>query len=98
VQSSRLLLTECNFRDLPQARHLDEEMDAEPWFYVGPADIFPEEFIRFLGLSGELRDVFLRMHGDLFNADYWRRMQEGHRAGEIMDIFPYTRDKRLHAA
>lgn len=92
------LLTECNFRDLPQARHLDEEMDAEPWFYVGPADIFPEEFITFLGLSGELRDVFLRTHGDLFSADYWRRMQEGHRAGEIMDIFPYTWDKRLHAA
>lgn len=92
------LLTECNFRDLPQARHLDEEMDAEPWFYVGPADIFPEEFITFLGLSGELRDVFLRTHGDLFSADYWRRMQEGHRAGEIMDIFPYTWDKRMHAA
>lgn len=90
------LLTDCNFREIPRARYIDEEMDAEPWFYVGPTDVFPEEFINFLGLPEELRAVFLEAHGDLFTADYWRRMQDRHRAGEIIDIFPYSQNKRLH--
>ena len=90
-------LTDCNFRDLPQAHDLAEEMDDEPWFYVGPNDVFPEEFINFLGLPEDLRAVFLQTHGDLMQADFWRRMQARHRAGEIMDIFPYTQNKRLHA-
>lgn len=92
------LLTDCNFREMPQARYLDEEMEAEPWFYVGPTDIFPEELPHFLGLPEELRTIFLEAHGDLFTADYWRRMQDRHRAGEIMDIFPYPQSKRLRAA
>src|SRR5947199_2680404 len=60
------LLTDCTFRDLPQARDLDEEFEAEPWFYVGPHDVFPEEFLNFMGLEGERREVFLQAHGDLF--------------------------------
>jgi isocitrate dehydrogenase kinase/phosphatase len=92
------LLTDCNFREIPRARYIDEEMGAEPWFYVGPTDVFPEEFINFLGLPDELRGVFLDAHADLFTADYWRRMQERHRAGEIMDIFPYPQNKRLRTA
>src|SRR5216110_3097240 len=55
-------LTDCNFRRMPEPRTLEEEMAAEPWFYVGPHDLFPEEFPRFLGLYGELRDVFLKAH------------------------------------
>ncbi|MBI4789002.1 MAG: bifunctional isocitrate dehydrogenase kinase/phosphatase [Chloroflexi bacterium] len=90
-------LTDCNFRDLPQAHDVAEEMADEPWFYVGPNDVFPEEFVNFLGLPDDLRAVFLRTHGDLLHADFWRRMQARHRAGEIMDIFPYTQSKRLHA-
>ena len=88
-------LTECNFRRLPEARTLEEEMAAEPWFYVGPHDMFPEEFLPFIGLHGELREVFLRAHADLFDADFWNRMQALHRAGEIVDIFPYQEANRL---
>ena len=36
------LVTDCVFRDMPKARDADEEMAAEPWFYVGEADVFPE--------------------------------------------------------
>jgi isocitrate dehydrogenase kinase/phosphatase len=89
-------VTDCNFRDLPRAQDLDEEMSGEPWFYVGDKDIFPEEFLRFLGFSGPLREVFLAAHGDLLTADFWRKMQARHRAGEIMDIFPYKQSRRLH--
>jgi isocitrate dehydrogenase kinase/phosphatase len=90
------LLTDCVFRDLPQARDDEEEMDAEPRFYVGPNDVFPEEFMHFLGLSDDLLALFLTVHRDLLGADFWRKMQERHRTGEIMDIFPYARYCRLH--
>ncbi|MGH7704015.1 MAG: bifunctional isocitrate dehydrogenase kinase/phosphatase, partial [Gemmatimonadales bacterium] len=37
------LLTECHFREIPRASNTDDEMAAEPWFYVGERDVFPEE-------------------------------------------------------
>lgn len=88
-------LTDYSFRDLPPARDLEEELSAEPWFYVGPNDIFPEELIGFLGLSDPLRKAFVESHGDVLAAAYWRQMQARHRAGEIMDIFPYPQNRRL---
>jgi len=89
------LLTDCTFREMPQARDYDEEFGSEPWFYVGPHDIFPEEFLTFMGLAGEQREAFLQAHGDLFTPTYWRRMQERHRAGEVIDIIPYHQGRRL---
>ncbi|HJR40752.1 MAG TPA: bifunctional isocitrate dehydrogenase kinase/phosphatase [Gemmatimonadaceae bacterium] len=89
------LLTDCVFRELPQARHLDEEMSAEPWYYVGEHDVFPEEFVSFLVPPGRLRDEFLDEHADLLTVRFWREMQERQRAGEIMDVFPYRPERRL---
>jgi isocitrate dehydrogenase kinase/phosphatase len=89
------LLTDCNFRELPETDDTDEELSADPWFYVGPNDIFPEEFIRFFGLAPHLRAAFLQAHGDLLGVEFWTRMQERHRAGEIVDIFSYKQSKRL---
>src|SRR5438046_5443344 len=40
-------VTDCNFRDLPQATSLADEMRGEAWFYVDENDVFPESFIRF---------------------------------------------------
>ncbi len=91
------LVTDCNFRHMPRARDDEEEMQSEPWFYVGPNDIFPEEFMRFLGFRGHARETFLEAHGDLLTADYWRRVRERHIDGEIIDIFPYRQSKRLRA-
>lgn len=89
------LLTDCSFRDMPAARDYDDEVSAEPWFYVAPNDIFPEEFLKFLGLSGDLLDTFLRHHADLLTADWWRRLQDRIRNGEVMDILPYRRQRQL---
>ena len=89
------LLTECKFRKLPQARNFDDEFSAEPWFYVGPLDIFPEEFRTFLGLLEPLRSIFIAEHADLFEAGFWRKMQARHRAGEVVDIYPYPESKHL---
>jgi isocitrate dehydrogenase kinase/phosphatase len=88
-------ITECNFRELPQTQDPDREMSAEPWFGVGDNDIFPEEFQNFLGIRGELRDVLMRHHGDLFGVRFWHRVQERVRSGEVIEIFPYDRSRRL---
>jgi isocitrate dehydrogenase kinase/phosphatase len=88
-------VTDCVFRDLPTARGDDEELAAEPWFYVGDDDIFPEELLPFLGLPPRLRDAFLQEHGELLTARFWRDIQERIRAGEIVDIYPYLEAQRL---
>ena len=91
------LLTECNFRAIPAARHDDDEYSAEPWFSVGEHDIFPEEFRAFLTLPGRVGQAFLEAHGDLLTVDYWRHMQRLAEQGEIVDIFPYKPSRRLRA-
>ncbi|BDG08754.1 bifunctional isocitrate dehydrogenase kinase/phosphatase [Anaeromyxobacter paludicola] len=88
-------VTECRFRDLPAPRDDGEETAAEPWFYVADEDVFPEEFLRFLGLPGPLREAFLSAHAELLTAGFWRRCQERLRAGEVIDIFPYRQSQRL---
>lgn len=88
-------LTDCNFRDLPQATTYEEEMSAEPWFSVRDNDIFPEEFPRFLGLPESARTALFERHADLFTADFWRSVQQKLRAGEILEVFPYTEERRL---
>lgn len=88
-------LTDCDFRPFPKARHDFEELAAETWFAVGEGDVFPEELSRFLGLEGRLRELFLQEHGDLFGVDFWRRLQERHRGGEIVEFFPYPDERRL---
>jgi isocitrate dehydrogenase kinase/phosphatase len=88
------LVSDCNFRDMPRGRD-DEETSGEPWFYVGEDDVFPEEFLPFLGFQDGLRQAFLSAHAELLTPAFWRRMQESHRAGEIVDIFPYAQGQRL---
>jgi isocitrate dehydrogenase kinase/phosphatase len=89
------LVTEQRFRELPRARDDDEEMSAEPWFHVGPCDVFPEEFPRFLSFTPEQRVVFGDAHAEVFTAAYWRDIQQRHRSGELLDVLPYPPSKRL---
>ena len=70
-------------------------MSSEPWFMVGEDDIFPEEFSRFLGLHGTLRETFVQHHGDMFEVDFWQKLQTRLKAGEVLDIYPYAQNKRL---
>lgn len=88
-------LTDYKFRPFPRPRHDFEELSAETWFPVGESDVFPEELGRFLGLEGERREAFLREHGDLFEVDFWRRMQERNLSGEVIEFFPYPDERRL---
>jgi isocitrate dehydrogenase kinase/phosphatase len=89
------LLSECVFRAQPVARSDEEELAAEPWYYVGPRDIFPEEFLPFLGLPADLKEVFLAAHADLLTPGFWWQQQDQHRAGIVADILPYASSRRL---
>jgi isocitrate dehydrogenase kinase/phosphatase len=89
------VLTQCRFREVPRARYAEEETAGEPWFFVGENDVFPEEFLPFLGLEGEPRQVFLERHADLLGVRFWSEMQEQHRAGHIPDIYPYPAQRRF---
>jgi len=84
------LITECSFRELPDS---DDDFHGEPGSlrFVGPLDIFPEEFIRFLALDAPLREAFLAAHGDLLEPDYWRDVKRRRLRGEVSEVVPYAR-------
>ena len=88
-------LTEVNFRNLPEPRTPEEEMAAEVWYSVGPHDVFPEEFRRFLFGRPDIKKRFTSMHGELFDPAYWRSLQRAIEQGQVMDVFPYRRKKRF---
>jgi isocitrate dehydrogenase kinase/phosphatase len=94
-------VTDCQFRPLPQSDRLEDEMSAEPWFFVSPTDVFPEEFIRFLGLDAGLQDVFRRYHGELLTHEWWNRVKSLLERGEPIEVLPYsiaTRTTKLPGA
>jgi isocitrate dehydrogenase kinase/phosphatase len=82
-------ITDCRFRDLPEAETPEDEMRAESWFYVGDNDVFPETFLNFLGFEGRLREVFLEKHGEILQAGWWRALQERLQAGAVVEVLPY---------
>ena len=92
------LVTDCRFRELPEP---DDDMDLrDPGAirYIGPHDIFPEEFIKFLAMETGLRHAFLDLHGELLTAQYWRDLKNRRLAGEITHIIPYRRTRYAAAA
>jgi len=66
------LLSDCVFRDLPQPRFEEEETSAEPWFHCDPNDVFPEQWLQFLGIPAALQEVFLQHHAEILTAAWWR--------------------------
>jgi isocitrate dehydrogenase kinase/phosphatase len=71
-------LSDCQFRDLPTARDDEEANSAEPWFYVGPKDVFPEQWLPFLSIPPAVLPEFQRQHGELLTAAWWRRIAQSH--------------------
>jgi len=88
-------LTEMNFREIPEPTTPEEEMASEPWYSIGPNDVFPEEFKRFLFGKRRIKQLFTEMHGALFEAQYWRALQDNIHQGDVSDVFPYRRKKRF---
>jgi len=88
-------LTECQFRKIPQARTLDDEMSADPWYSVNPGDVFPEEFPTFLTNSEEIRRILFDTHPEIFDYRYWRQSQRKTALGIWEDVFPYDQALRF---
>jgi len=84
-------LTEVNFRYIPEARYPEDEMSSEPWYSVGPNDVFPEEFPRFLFADIKQRRLFAKLHGELYDANFWKGLQQAISDGKVIDVFPYRR-------
>ncbi|MBA3477614.1 MAG: bifunctional isocitrate dehydrogenase kinase/phosphatase, partial [Lautropia sp.] len=93
-----LYLTDCHFRKVPPPRTPEDEMAAEPWYPVGPRDVFPEEFGTFLLGNAKVRGPFLRYHADLLDVAYWQARQQRIRAGQLEDVFPYPESLRFGRA
>ena len=88
-------LTDCNFRRVPAPRNEEEEMSGEVWYSVGPKDVFPETFAPFLLGNPAVREVFMKHHADLLDADFWQGHKERILAGHVHDVFPYEPHKRF---
>eukprot|EP01032_Pedospumella_encystans_P023222 gene23221-26289_t len=88
-------ITDCVFRDIPEARTEEEEMSAEPWYHVGKHDVFPEQFGRFLLGNAKIRKYFMQHHADLLTREFWQRRKERIEAGIVEDVFPYPQHIRF---
>jgi isocitrate dehydrogenase kinase/phosphatase len=89
-------LTDCQFRDIPQARNEEDEMAAEPWYPIGKHDVFPEQFERFLLGNPKIRAVFMQHHAELLTRAWWQSHKERIQAGIVEDVFPYPQQIRFH--
>ncbi|MBA3771484.1 MAG: bifunctional isocitrate dehydrogenase kinase/phosphatase [Ramlibacter sp.] len=88
-------ITDCTFRQVPQARNEEEELSGEVWYRVGPKDVFPETFGPFLLGNPAVREVFMKHHADLLDAAFWQSHKERIQAGHVHDVFPYEPEKRF---
>lgn len=86
-------VTDCRFRDVPESQFAEDDMRAEPWFHVNDNDVFPETFMQFLSFDPDLKQVFLKAHGEIMTAEWWRRIQERLRDGEVLEVLPYHRHR-----
>ncbi|CAG9189119.1 Isocitrate dehydrogenase kinase/phosphatase [Paraburkholderia tropica] len=88
-------LTDCNVRAVPPPRHEEDELSDEPWYPVGPRDIFPETYRTFLLGDPRVRRYFLQHHADFFEPEIWQDSKSRLLAGEVPDCLPYDASARF---
>ncbi|MCR4468447.1 bifunctional isocitrate dehydrogenase kinase/phosphatase [Burkholderia sp. SCN-KJ] len=82
-------LTDCNVRRVPPPRNEEDELSGEPWYTVGPHDIFPETYGPFLLGDPRVRTVFMKHHADFFEPELWQASKDKLLQGELPDFYPY---------
>jgi isocitrate dehydrogenase kinase/phosphatase len=87
--------TDCNIRNIPQARTEEEEMSGETWYHVGPKDIFPESYGTFLLGDTRVNKYFMKHHADFFDPQTWRGFQNLLKEGRTPDHFGYPEQLRF---
>ena len=88
-------MTDINFRHIPEPMTPEQEMASEPWYSIGEYDVFPEEFIHFITGNPIFKRLIIENFNSLFNADYWKSVQEDIRHHRYHDVFPYSQNKRF---
>ena len=88
-------MVDCNFRRIPEAPNDEAEMSDDPWYPVGPRDVFPEQFGPFLLGDARIRAAFMKYHADLLTPEFWQRRKERILQGVLEDIFPYPPERRF---
>ena len=74
-------------RRFGDARRLDDA--------VGPKDVFPETFGRFLPGNAAARKAFLAHYAALLDPDCWNLHKQRILAGAMLDVFPYEPQRRF---
>ena len=85
------LLTSCVFKEIPESKFPEDDLRSKPWFHVDKADIFPQEFVKFIGLNANLRKILVDSHGEIFTPSYWNSMKQLHLDNLAPEIAPYYR-------
>ena len=88
-------MEDLNFRRIPPPRSYEEELSGEPYWSVGPTDVFPEQFERFLVSDPGARQLFYEHHRDLLDPQFWSAKQSHVRDGVQEDVFPYPEEVRF---
>ncbi|MCS5592712.1 MAG: bifunctional isocitrate dehydrogenase kinase/phosphatase [Gammaproteobacteria bacterium] len=89
------LMSKPNFRKIPEPTTHEQEMASKPWYYVGPDDVFPEEFKYFMFPSPKMKGIFSRNYQKLLDADYWCSIQQRIEEKGVIDYYPYGQEKRM---
>jgi len=89
------LMSECRFRRWPDAGDDLLDLSHEPWFHVGEADVFPEQFHQFMGLPPACLAALQAQHAELFLPEWWQTVQAQLARGETLDVPPYGSAARL---
>lgn len=88
-------LTDMNFRAKPKAETYEQIYASEPWYDIAKNDVFPEDFRRWMIGRTDLKQHFLEYNKNLFDPEYWQKIQEKILKGEFIHAFPYPNEIRF---
>jgi len=88
-------MRECNFRQIPPAPDILDEMSTEPWYSIEDNDVFPETFGSFFFPDPQARKQFFRHHHELVTAEFWKKTRQTIIDGGQQDVFPYPEERRF---
>ncbi|MEM7799414.1 MAG: isocitrate dehydrogenase kinase/phosphatase-domain containing protein, partial [Chloroflexota bacterium] len=89
------LVDECNFKAIPEPPDYLDELSDQVWYPVHPGDVFPEQFVHFLGLKPDLKRYFLAHHKEILTPEFWEDLKEKHKNGWWPSVYPYSQTVRL---
>ncbi|CAI3794699.1 bifunctional isocitrate dehydrogenase kinase/phosphatase [Rheinheimera sp. MM224] len=88
-------LLDVNFRFIPKTDNYDDMLSNEPWYSVGPGDVFPEQITTYVTAQNDIRQMLIQSHPELMDAGYWQQKQQRIRDGIVEDVFPYPQSQRF---